>query len=1271
MDLPDSITIEEFMSNERWGRRAIASSRNPYTCGLTGRTFSAADVQRRTSHLARAIGKRLGFNPHEGTEWDRVVCLYSFNTIDYIPFTHAVHRLSGIVTPASAAYSHQELEHQLRTSGASALFTCVALLDNARKAAAAVGIPDERIFLLALPDQPAKAAKLPYPTIDDLVEEGKDLPDVAPLKWTPGQGARQAAYLCFSSGTSGLPKAVMVSHRNVIANVVQVALFESVSRKELSIDTQTGLGLLPFSHIYGLSLVAHVSQYRGDELVVMPRFELVSFLNAVQKYKIEQLSVVPPILIQMLSNQSECKKYDLSSVRLVYSGAAPLSKETVDDLLKVYPHWHIGQGYGMTEASPVVVSTSETDALFGSSGSLIPGTIAKIVDLEGNEVTEHEARGELLVQSPSVVLGYLNNEKANAETFVWHDDGRWLRTGDEVLVRKSTKGHEHFVIVDRIKELIKVKGHQVAPAELEGHLLSHPSVADCAVIPVDDDRAGEVPKAFVVLTREAAAQPESQVSKDLHRHVEEHKARHKWLKGGIEFIDAVPKSASGKILRRLLRDRERQARKAQHHHGGGDHDSQTSAEGSLDVGGTGDGRSRGGSRGDGETTSASGDRRTGGDEGRDGGVGGLGRDTSLGDVLNGVGGDGGNGGQSDLGNGDLSGDGDDGAAAGDGGSLGDARLGDGLDDNDGGVGDVRDGGSASDGDDLGDLVGAGGDAGVLGDEGSADTLEEGDGLGNDVVVVTVGVKALEDLVDELLLGAVALGVGVVLALLNDVKEGVQALGDNLGARKRLLGLLRSLGGLGGLRLLRLLRLLGGLRLLGSLRLLGGLGLLRLLGGLDGSGDGLSDGADGGADGNGHGDNSSGALGGAVRDLGTAAGDGLDGGGEDSRGGVVGGDNGAGGGRGGLLGRGGGGLLSGGSSRLNGQLLRRGGSLSRRSSLFSGRGGSLLSRGGSGLLSGRGGLLCGRSSLFSRRGRLLSRGGGGLLSGGSSRLNGQLLRRGGSLSRRSSLFSGRSGGLLSRRGSGLLSGRSGFLSRGSGGLDGNGRSGLLNRDGSGGLDHSRGGRLGVRRLGVRRLRVGRLGVRRLVLVLAVEVDVVNTDVALLLGLVRLVGVDEADLLSTTALGVVDGGTTGRALLGLLASRAVGHVVVELHAAVELDGDVELLDGEVLVLTALSALERGSLLLVGATLTADDTSTEGTRSKEITLREVILRGPALEVEAVILLDLTIGEVLPVPSLLLLVLALVVVVARDREGLSVVPSTPLIIQVSCLLVVKSRDP
>lgn len=249
----------------------------------------------------------------------------------------------------------------------------------------------------------------------------------------------------------------MVSHYNLIANILQVTALESVGRKSLGVDTQVALGVLPFSHIYGITIISLLAVFRGDQIIVLPKFELNSLLQAVQTFKIQQLNIVPPILVQMISNALQCAKYDLSSIRLLYSGAAPLGKETVDELKKIYPKWYVTQGYGLTEASPCICTTVETDRLDGSSGAILPGCRVKLIDADGNEVNEYETRGQVLFQSPSVVLGYLNNERANAETFIWDDEGRWLVTGDEVVIRKSAQGNEHIVVVDRIKELIKVK----------------------------------------------------------------------------------------------------------------------------------------------------------------------------------------------------------------------------------------------------------------------------------------------------------------------------------------------------------------------------------------------------------------------------------------------------------------------------------------------------------------------------------------------------------------------------------------------------------------------------------------------------------------------------------------------------------------------------------------------------------------------------------------------------------------------------------------------
>ncbi|KAK2689390.1 hypothetical protein QWA68_011880 [Fusarium oxysporum] len=558
IDPPDSISVAEFMSSEEYGQYPITKARHPYTCGLTGKTRTAEEVIRREDLLARGIDKALQLDSQSESDWERVCVIFSLNTIDYIPLTHSIHRLNGIASLSSAALSASELEHQLRASRAKAIFTCAPLLDTALKATEVVGISRQNVFLLPVPGDTSRHG---LKTIDDLIQDGEKLPALPSLRWTKGQGARQTAYLLYSSGTSGLPKPVMLSHYNIISGIIQTCTFDSVSRKADGIDTQVMLGVLPFSHVFGLMLITHLGTYRGDEIIVMPRFEFEPFLAAVSRFKIQQLPIVPPIVIQMLDRRELCSKYDLSSVRFVYTGAAPLGKETVDDLLSVYPKWRLGQGYGMTETATVFIQSSEHDIQVGTTGSLLPAAKARIVDPDGREVTEYEKPGELLIQSPTVSLGYFNNPKATAETFFEDGDGRWIRTGDEVLVRMPESGNEHFVVVDRVKELIKVKGHQVAPAELESHLLTHSAVSDCAVIQIPDARAGEVPKAFVVKANHAYHSDE-ELARDIQRYVEEHKARYKWLKGGVEFIDAIPKSPTGKILRRKLRDREREARKS-------------------------------------------------------------------------------------------------------------------------------------------------------------------------------------------------------------------------------------------------------------------------------------------------------------------------------------------------------------------------------------------------------------------------------------------------------------------------------------------------------------------------------------------------------------------------------------------------------------------------------------------------------------------------------------------------------------------------------------
>lgn len=358
----------------------------------------------------------------------------------------------------------------------------------------------------------------------------------------------------------------MITHRNVIANTLQLITHEKDHRAILVEPgnheyTESCLGLLPMSHIYGLVVICHLSVYRGDRVVVLPKFEMQSYLASIARYSIQTLYLVPPIIIQMTKSEQVLRKHDLSSVKAIFTGAAPLGKETAEDLQRLFPSWAIRQGYGLTETCTVVCSSIPHDIWFGSSGSLVAGIEARLVTVEGNEITGYEQTGELWVKGPAVVPGYLNNVKATQETFV---DG-YMRTGDEAMVMKHPEsGHEHIFITDRIKELIKVKGMQVAPAELEAHLLTHPAVNDCVVIGVPSDREGEVPKAFVVKSPSVGLEDSDRMlSREICKHVEQHKSKHKWLKGGVEFIDVVPKSPSGKILRRMMRDKEKEKRRQQ------------------------------------------------------------------------------------------------------------------------------------------------------------------------------------------------------------------------------------------------------------------------------------------------------------------------------------------------------------------------------------------------------------------------------------------------------------------------------------------------------------------------------------------------------------------------------------------------------------------------------------------------------------------------------------------------------------------------------------
>jgi acyl-CoA synthetase (AMP-forming)/AMP-acid ligase II len=340
------------------------------------------------------------------------------------------------------------------------------------------------------------------------------------------------AVLPYSSGTTGLPKGVMLTHRNLVANVVQIDAIE----EELS----AFVGVLPLFHIYGMNVLMNFGILRGTTTVLLPRFELEAFLRVLQDWRIPIAHVAPPIAVA-LAKHPLVDKYDLSALKCVFSGAAPFGVEltaAVERRLSVT----VRQGYGMTEASPATHYSAGAFVRAGKVGAVMPCTECRIVDPStGLDVGAGEV-GEVWARGPQVMKGYLNNPDATAATV---DADGWLHTGDIGFVDEDG----FLEVTDRLKELIKVKGFQVAPAELEGLLLKHPKVADAAVIGLPDEQCGERPKAFIVASEAATAE-------EICAFVEGHVAHYKRL-AQVEFVDSIPKSPSGKILRRVLVERER------------------------------------------------------------------------------------------------------------------------------------------------------------------------------------------------------------------------------------------------------------------------------------------------------------------------------------------------------------------------------------------------------------------------------------------------------------------------------------------------------------------------------------------------------------------------------------------------------------------------------------------------------------------------------------------------------------------------------------------
>ena len=462
-------------------------------------------------------GKRLGrFLQDQGIQKGDRVAILSANVPEYVVAFQGTVHAGAVVTTLNPLYKERELLHQLEDCDASAIFTMRFLqtpVQNLRE-----HLPNMK-HVWAIED------------VWDLAKESPPEPHSVEI-----DPKTDLVALPYSSGTTGLPKGVMISHFNLIANVRQLLNTGLTNAYSVYLD------FLPYFHIYGLTVLMNGGFANGVTQVIMPRFDSQLCLDLVRRYKVSNLFVVPPALLA-LANFAEADKFDTSSLEFIVSGAAPLPPEVAQRAKSIYG-CKILQGYGMTETSAVSNVNPLNRVKPTSVGPPIADTVEKVVSLEDDRELGADETGELLIQGPQIMRGYWNRPEDTADTIT--QDG-WLRTGD--IAQFDEEGYVY--IVDRKKELIKYKGYQVPPAELEALLMEHPAIADVAVIPKPHEEGGEIPKAFVLLKAGEDASAD-----EIMQFVAERVAPYKKVRE-VEFVDAIPKSLSGKILRRDLIQQER------------------------------------------------------------------------------------------------------------------------------------------------------------------------------------------------------------------------------------------------------------------------------------------------------------------------------------------------------------------------------------------------------------------------------------------------------------------------------------------------------------------------------------------------------------------------------------------------------------------------------------------------------------------------------------------------------------------------------------------